>query len=55
MKNQNTTKTGQCSADPVFLFQSPVQSDYPLTTKKKQDIARQASVARGWLRTLGVR
>jgi hypothetical protein len=55
MENQSTTNTGQCSADPVFLFLPPVQADYPLTKEESETIARQASVARGWMVALGVR
>lgn len=49
MKEQVSKSTGQHSVDPVFLFQPPVESDYPLLSTEKEAIARQASVARGWL------
>jgi len=53
MKEKSTTNTGQCSADPVVLFLPPVKSDYPLLKHESETIARQASVARGWMVAFG--
>jgi hypothetical protein len=49
MKNKST------AAAPVFLFQPPVQADYPITKHESEAIARQTSVARGRLVALRCR
>jgi hypothetical protein len=38
-----------------FLHLPPVESDYPLLNHESEAIARQASIALGWLFALGVR
>jgi hypothetical protein len=39
----------------AFIHRPPVQAEYPLLKHEKKAIARQASIARGWLCALGVK
>jgi hypothetical protein len=34
----------------AFIHRPPIQADYPLLKHEEKAIARQASIARGWLR-----